>query len=328
MSVFEQGIIAILGLGVATAVTAVVAVPLDRTAHAPQASLAFADTQMLASSAPLSTPGVSPAKPSVAVSRLISQFERLDYDLEQLRHGRAEVPPVFIVFLPADMSSIRLPSQRKQIFFKAVLPLVLKINNEIYRDRKRLKLIHDRRATGQKLPAQDRLWLAAQAEHYSVDRSNIKSLTMRMDVVPPSLALAQAAEESGWGTSRFALEGNAIFGQWTFTNSGNLIPRRREVGSEHRVRRFRSLIEAVAAYVHNLNTHRAYREFRAARAQMRRQKHRLDGAELALTLSRYSKRGSKYVSSIRSIINVNRLRDFDRVRLGSKVNSGTGKPAI
>lgn len=328
MSVFEKGIIGILGLGVVAAVATVIAVPVDRTTHSPRAELAVQNIETAAGPGPLIVKRGGLTKPGVAVARLESRFNRLDYDLDQLRKGRSEVPPVFIVSLPEDLQRVRVPARRKAIFFKAVLPLVLKINADIRRDRQRLELIRGHLKSDRRLAAADRLWLVAQTERYRLKRNDLKSLAVRMDLVPPSLALAQAAEESGWGRSRFAVEGNAIFGQWTFSRTGSLVPRQRDEGRAHRVRSFGSLIDAVAAYVHNLNTHRAYREFRAARATMRKRNKSLDGAELARTLTRYSERGKKYVRTIRSIINVNRLGDFDALRLRSEAITGTGKPVI
>jgi Bax protein len=131
------------------------------------------------------------------------------------------------------------------------------------------------------------------------------------------MALAQAAEESGWGTSRFVLEGNALFGQYTFGTKYSLIPRAREAGKEHSIKAFPSLLEAVRSYAHNLNTHRAYRKFRDKREILRQNKKEITGDKLIAQLTNYSERGDKYVSAIRAIINVNRLKKLDNKEIQS-----------
>jgi Bax protein len=166
------------------------------------------------------------------------------------------------------------------------------------------------------IAAKDRLWLAVMADRYRTKRGDIFMLLDRVDVVPPSMALAQAAEESGWGTSRFAREGNAIFGQWTFSEIGDLVPHKRDAGKKHRIRSFSSLLNSVRAYVYNLNGHLAYREFRSLRAQMRAGGKTLEGVVLIGKLLGYSQKGQKYVDVIREIIRFNKLQQLDGARLG------------
>ena len=205
--------------------------------------------------------------------------------------------------------------KRKAIFFKTVLPLILKVNEQTRADRRRLWKIRYRQATGLPVVAVDRLWLVVISERYGVKRGDINALFKRIDVVPPSLALAQAAEESGWGRSRFVQEGNAIFGQWTSSIHDALEPKSRDDGKTHGIKSFASLLHSVEAYVHNLNTHRAYREFRAARSVLRRVGAPLDGLVLATKLKRYSERGWDYVLTLRSIILGNNLSGLDDARL-------------
>ncbi|MBF0248597.1 MAG: glucosaminidase domain-containing protein, partial [Alphaproteobacteria bacterium] len=196
----------------------------------------------------------------------------------------------------------------------------------ITRDRDRLHRLAQRKRDGERLPAVDRLWLAVMADRYDVARDDIAGMLKRHDVVPPSLALAQAATESGWGTSRFALEGNAVFGQWTFTDSHDgIVPQDRQDGQSHRIRAFDSLYDSVYSYVINLNTHQAYREFRDMRADMRRHGMRLDGLRLADTLHRYSERGADYVLDIQNIIQTNDLEQLDGARLS---DAGPLRPYI
>jgi len=246
---------------------------------------------------------------------LAKTFRRMCYDLDGVKTGGAQVPRLFLASLPTDLDKVREAKQRKAIFFKSVLPLVLQVNDEIRADRRRLWDLSARVKKGEHLPAVDRLWLIVMAERYKVKRGNLGELMRRVDVVPPSMALAQAAEESGWGTSRFSREGNAIFGEWTFSSAEGLVPRKREAGKIHRVRAFKSLLHSVRAYARNLNTHRAYRGFRKMRQEMRRGGQDLRGAKLIETLTSYSERGGDYVKTLRSIMVVNKLSRLDGARL-------------
>lgn len=141
-------------------------------------------------------------------------------------------------------------------------------------------------------------------------------LLARLDIVPVSLALAQAAEESGWGTSRFAAEGNALFGQWAWGENAIRPQNQREGLGDYGIAAFETPLESVRAYMHNLNTHPAYAELRARRAEMRRDDETLSGWELANTLTRYSERGQDYVDTLHTIMRVNRLADTDSAYLG------------
>jgi len=249
------------------------------------------------------------------VHALSEAFAGLDYELELVTTGQAEVPRLFLASLPVDMGGIREIEARKRLFLKAVLPLVLQVNEEIRADRRRLWDLRYRLRVGEKLDAGDRLWLMVAAERYRVNAENPDDLARRMDVVPPSLALAQAAIESGWGTSRFALEGNALFGQWTFSATGDLKPLRRDLDKRHRARAFARLLDSVRAYMRNLNTHRSYRAFREARSRMRRDGAPLDGSLLASHLDRYSEQGETYVTTVRATIGSNGLNRLDDARL-------------
>ncbi len=249
------------------------------------------------------------------VHALSETFAGLDYDLEAVTAGEAEVPRLFLASLPVDMGEIREIEARKSLFFRAVLPLVLQVNEEINTDRKRLWDLRYRLRVGEKLDAVDRLWVIVAAERYGVDAEDPDALARRMDVVPPSLVLAQAAIETGWGTSRFVREGNALFGQWTFSATGELVPLRRDPGKKHRVRPFTSLLDSVRVYMQNLNTHRSYQAFREARSRMRHDCVPLDGSLLAGHLNRYSEKGETYVTMIRATIGSNGLGRFDDVRL-------------
>jgi len=247
-------------------------------------------------------------------------FERMGYNLDAVKTGATQVPRLFLASLPSDMEKVREAKVRKKIFFKTVLPLVLQVNEEVLADRRRLWELAVRTKKGERLAAVDRLWLIVLAERYKVRRGDLVELIRRIDIIPPSLALAQAAEESGWGTSRFSKEANAIFGEWTFSGAEGLVPRRRDAGKKHRVRAFKSLLHSVRAYSRNLNTHRAYRGLRKMRQQMRRKGSPLEGRHLVDTLTSYSERGGDYVKTLRSIMVVNKLSALDGARLGQPIS--------
>ena len=241
----------------------------------------------------------------------------LAYDLDLIRDG-AVVPRVFMAAIPSGLAAVEETAARKALFYKSVLPLVLQVNDEILEDRARLGRLGEALSHGAELAAVDRLWLAMLSDRYNVARDDIATMLEHLDVVPPSLALAQAATESGWGTSRFTREGNALFGQWTYAE-GNLVPEGREDGQGHMIKSFDTLIDSVRAYVHNLNTHRAYREYRHMRAQLRVKDKPLDGRVLAGALHRYSELGVEYVNAIRTMIGHNGLSRFDDARLAREL---------
>ena len=136
-----------------------------------------------------------------------------------------------------------------------------------------------------------------------------------MDIIPPALALAQAAEESGWGTSRFVIEGNALFGQWTVEGDRGIVPARRDADRSHKIKAFETLLDAVRAYARNLNTHRAYRKLRTQRQRMRLDGTPIRGRRLIETLTSYSERGVDYVKDLRAIMTVNKLDGLDAAKL-------------
>ena len=258
----------------------------------------------------------SSAKPNASSAKALHKtFKRLGYQLDKVKSNNQLVPRVFLTSLPNDLSNVQENEQRKAIFFKAVLPLVLQVNDEILSDRRQLWKLRYRTALGQKLDAADRLWLRVMTDRYKVKSGDIDSLFSRIDIVPTSLALAQAAEESGWGASRFAQEGNAMFGQWARATSKGLVPLRRDKGKSHKIQSFDTLIDSVRAYALNLNTHRAYKSFRKTRQSTRRSGGAIDGRILAGKLHKYSERGVDYVISLRNLIDRNELVLLDGARL-------------
>lgn len=248
------------------------------------------------------------------VQDLAQGFKEMGYHLDNVRDD-ALVPRVFLAELPHDLHETAEVSLKKTIFFKMMLPLILKENERILADRNRLHQIKTSKALGAKIEARDRLWVAVLAERYKLKDENLNVLLSRVDIVPPSLAMAQAAEESGWGTSRFARTANALYGQWTTSDGQGIVPEDRPEGMDHKVRAFDNLAQSVSAYMRNLNTHRAYREFRKHRKSIRGKGQALNGAILAANLTRYSERGEKYVDSVRAIISVNQLLGLDDAQL-------------
>lgn len=275
---------------------------------------------------PLPPPGRRPAS-GATYAVLVEAFGQLGYELPAIADGAAGVPRLFLAALPHDLAQVPETSERKAIFFRAVLPLVLQANEETKAERAKLLDIRARLRAPRHVAQGERRWLAAMAERYETTPGDVDQLLKKVDTVPVSLALAQAAEESGWGSSRFVREGNALFGQWTTASDGHLVPRERENGQTHRVAAFDSLLDATRAYVRNLNSHRAYREFRDMRAHFRAEGREPDGLDLAGTLGRYSQRGGDYVRRIRDLIAVNGLRRLDDAALDEReVRLGDSSP--
>jgi Bax protein len=238
-------------------------------------------------------------------ARLDRALNRMGYRLDAVGDGLAEVPPLFLAQVPPDLDEIDDTDTRKALFVKVMLPLVLAVDEEIAADRARLQDIAQRAANHQYVSAAEQDWTADLARRYDLDEPSYKRLLARVDVVPPSLALAQSAEESGWGTSNLVRRSQNLFGHTVDLG-----------GDETAMRNFTTLYEAVRAYVHNLNTHKAYEGLRQARALARHRGQAPDGQALAVALSSYSERGTAYVDTIRSLIRRNDLNRFDHARLG------------
>ena len=246
-----------------------------------------------------------------SANQLTGYFERVNYRLGDIR-DRGEVPRLYLVRLPSDLRKLRTSSQRKAVFIKTALPLILRANELIAEERARLIELQGRAD----LAGTEREWGLRLAQRYGFERLDFAKLLERVDVIPPSLALAQAAEESGWGTSRFARTGNALFGQRIFRQRVHgMVPQERAAGETFRVRAFDGLLDSVRAYFHNLNTHPAYESFRKMRARMR-EDDAVDSYALAGTMEFYAERRGAYVKTIRKIMLGNNMRVYDRARLG------------
>ncbi|PCJ28452.1 MAG: hypothetical protein COA96_01000 [SAR86 cluster bacterium] len=217
-----------------------------------------------------------------------------------------------------DFASIPNVNVKKQQFFDYLQDFILAENNDLANTRRQLLNYAAIVNTGVALSARERGWLLELVSTYRVetglnsDKEIVDELLKRVDQIPVSLVLAQAANESAWGTSRFTLEGNNVFGQWCFEEGCGIVPRQRVSGATHEVRRFTSVESAVEAYFLNINSQRAYDYFRELRAYMREQKQELDSMVLAFGLGRYSQRGDHYVDEVQTLIIQNRLRSRDR----------------
>ena len=236
-------------------------------------------------------------------------FQDLNYDLKGVRAGQ-KVKPIYLTKLPRDLKTLGDTNKKRELFIKIILPLILDENQKITEDRKRLFKILGKNFN----TAGERVWLKRRFKEYKIDDGDLSKLKMRMDIIPVSLALAQAANESGWGTSRFALEGNALFGQWTWSKKG-ISPKNKDPNKSHKVLQFQILKASVRAYKNNLNTHNAYQEFREARAKLRQEDKPIIGLELSKYIKNYAAIGEKYVVIIDDIIEKNSLTDFDKATL-------------
>ena len=246
---------------------------------------------------------------SLNAETAINLFDDLGYNLEGVRAGQ-KVKPIYLTKLPRDIKSLGNTKQKRELFIRIILPLILDENQKISEDRKKLfKIINKNFNT-----VGERVWLKRRFKEYKIDDQDLSKLKMRMDIIPVSVAIAQAANESGWGTSRFALEGNALFGQWTWSKKG-ISPKNKDPNQSHKILQFQILKASVRAYKNNLNTHGAYKEFREARAKLRQENKKIIGLELTKYLKNYAQIGEKYVLILEDIIERNSLTDFDKANL-------------
>ena len=244
---------------------------------------------------------------------VLNLFKDVDYDLNTVRYEK-KVKPIYFTQFPKDLDEIQNVKLKKETFIKIVLPLVVAENEKILEDRFKLKKITSRKITTDL----EKQWLRQKFLEYKVKKGNVEELKIKMDIIPASIALAQAAKESGWGTSRFALEGNAIFGQWTWNGKGKA-PLDRDKEKNHKILKFPILRASVKAYKNNLNSHKSYIKFRAMRKDLRDKNKKISGLELTKALDNYAETGSEYTRILEQIINQNKLMDFELVRL---TNSG------
>jgi Bax protein len=229
--------------------------------------------------------------------------------------GLTEIEPITVF---PDFASIDTVAVKKQQFFDFLEDYVMAENANIAETRRELRSYVDIANSGVAFSQRERRWILQLAEHYDLDTSALSDreianeLYLRVDKVPVSLALAQAANESAWGTSRFARQGNNIFGQWCYEEGCGLVPRSRLSGATHEVKKFDSIQESVNAYINNINTHPSYSYLRELRARMRDRNRPLDSLRLAMGLGSYSQRGDNYVDEVQNLIVQNQLTERDK----------------
>ena len=261
-----------------------------------------------------------------SVDAVFALFSELHYTGKEWLEGDRLVPRIYMAGIPArwQKSSQKLTvAKKKELFFRLLAPLVLYANELIEIDRKRLLSLGEQFDL---IGKSDQQWLLDLAVWYKVALANATTLTidqmaelrLRVDIIPVSLALAQGAEESGWATSRFAVLGNALFGQWDFSGKGMKPERQRTELGDYGLARFDTPLDSVVAYMRNLNTHNAYRKLRAYRAVLRSQSKAVTGYEIVNKLDKYSERGQKYVEGLHAIMRVNNLAPTDQAQLSNK----------
>jgi Bax protein len=208
--------------------------------------------------------------------------------------------PVFVQSATPDFGQIKDVKQKKKAFFNYMYPLILAENKKILVERAIVK-------SNNKSAQLTKICQKYSKNCENIDSKKRKNLLKRVDVIPPSLAMAQGANESAWGTSRFAKKGNNFFGQWCYTKGCGIIPKKRDKGTKHEVRRFSDPQQSVGAYIFNLNTGRVYSLIRNQRVAARTKSTNPSGYDLAKGLIKYSQRREAYVKEIRSMISYNKL---------------------
>ena len=257
----------------------------------------------------LKTPPYNPENDyTLNTQTVLNLFEDLEYDLDRVRSKKL-VKPIYFTRLPKDLDEIKSITRKKETFLQILLPLVVAENEIIIKDRKFLLKILKKNQSEKNIR-----WINKKYKEYKVSKKNIDELIRKMDIVPSSIALAQAAKESGWGTSRFALEGNAIFGQWTWNGAG-IEPLEKDDGQKHKILKFPILRASVKAYITNLNSHSGYKSFRKKREELRSQNKNLTGLDLIHELENYAQTGKEYTKILEKIIKQNDRDEFEAVTI-------------
>lgn len=236
-------------------------------------------------------------------SDLDALFKEKTYALDTVKAGTTSVPRVYLAKLPRDMNKKRMgpPRRQQHLFVKSLLPMILQVNEDVRLKRETLLDIKTRLAKGEKISREERLWLSELAAQYKVKPNDMKKLVSRVDEIPPSLALAQAAIETGWGSSYAAMAKNSPFGHM----------------AGKKVKRFDNLYASVEAYIHNLNTNNAYKDLHLTRDTLRKKNENPSGTHLADGLKKYSVRGQGYIQQVKSTIKYHSLHEFDKAQLSN-----------
>tara|TARA_B100001250_G_scaffold234713_1_gene201595 strand:+ start:217 stop:1350 length:1134 start_codon:yes stop_codon:yes gene_type:complete len=245
----------------------------------------------------------------LSASTINQLFKDENYNLKDIRKNKL-VKPITIDVLPSEIKSIENTKKRKELFIQIVLPLILEENKRIKIERITLFSILNKNSNTE----EEKNWLRSKFKQYGVVNKDLTTLKIRMDEIPVSLAIAQAAKETGWGTSRFAQQGNALFGQWTYNDKG-IKPAGSDPSDTHKVMKFKILKASVRAYNRNLNTHKSYKKFRKVRAIQRDVYGSLNSLELANYLDKYAETGIEYTKILKQIIEQNKLTDFDDAKI-------------
>ena len=245
-----------------------------------------------------------------SASTIEQLFEDTKYNLKSVKETKLVNIGNSIDHLPNEMKKIENIKKRKNLFIQIVLPLIIEENTKIRLDRKKLFAILNKNNNSKT----DKDWLIKKFKQYGVKKNDFSTLKIRMDEIPVSLAIAQAAKETGWGTSRFAQEGNALFGQWTWSGEG-IKPAGADSNSTHKVAKFKVLKASVKAYQRNLNTHSGYKDFRRERAIQRDNDGKLNSLGLVKFLDKYAETGVEYTKILKQIIQQNSLTEYDDVKI-------------
>ena len=246
----------------------------------------------------------------LSASTIEQLFKDTKYNLKKVKETKLVNIGNSIDHLPVEMKNIENTKKRKNLFIQIVLPLIIEENTKIRLDRKKLFAILNKNNNSEI----EKEWLSKKFKQYGVKSNDFSTLKIRMDEIPVSLAIAQAAKETGWGTSRFAQEGNALFGQWTWSGDG-IKPAGADVDTKHKVAKFKVLKASVKAYQRNLNTHSGYKEFRRERAIQRDNDRKLNSLQLVNYLDKYAETGIEYTEILKKIILQNSLTEFDDVKI-------------
>jgi Bax protein len=241
---------------------------------------------------------------------LVNVFNKNNYNYETvLKHKK--VPNLYISSLPEDFSKIVSSSKKKSLFVRSILPLIVKENNRIETLNNRIKNLKNNFS---KINRSEAMWLGKMMSSYKVKSNDINDLIIKVDIIPVSIALGQAAIESGWGTSRFAMEGNALYGQWSWKTGSGIVPKERDVNDVYEIKSFLSLSNSVASYMKNLNTHQNYNNFRINRKLLREHNIPVLGSYLYQYLDKYAV-DSNYSNTLKKIIDINKFEELENVEI-------------
>ena len=260
--------------------------------------------------------------PEISNNHYATKFkiDRITVKPKKIVNNDTKEPILNYDLINKNLISINKLSEKKKKFIKVVLPLIISQNQEILLDRNHLLKIREYLIKHKTINKKDQRVVQNLSQEYSIQNNNrhkidiIDDLLISVDVIPNSIALAQAVNESGWGTSRFAKEYNALFGQYTFDENIGVVPSRRDKGKKHLIKHFVSIDQSIKSYLKNINTHFAYEEFRKLRNEIRGNSNQIKNTLLVHKLNTYAE-DKNYVDTLIDIIKTNNLSDFDDLDL-------------